>query len=411
MNETNETTETTPKADDKSRVASVVGTILCILVSLAVGWFASALYIEKNADRVAKEAQEAEKAARMQVPPAVETAIATMRVLNPPERFIGHVESIEATDLRAQISGTIAEVAFKEGSYVKEGDVLFQIEPEVYVARVKQAEAALERAKAASLNADRYYERMEKVDKRAVTAAEIDKAYADMLEARASIAQCEADLMNARINLGYTKITAPISGRIGASLLKKGDYVSPSMTSLARIVQTDPVRVVFSLPDKQYLAGAREIKGTQAPDEIVRAELLLPDGTIYNHAGVIDFVGNEMSKDTASVPVRYTFANPEALLLANAYVTVLLSDAQPKEELTVPATALLSNSKGPYVYVLTPAQTVEMRPITIGLEANGYVAVLTGLEVGEEVISGGVVNVRPGAPVTVIKSDAAAAQK
>lgn len=408
MDEKNET-PVQVTANDKSAVASVIGTLFCIATSLAVGWFASSMYIEKNAERVAAEKIAAEKAARAQLPPTVETAIVTKRILNPPERFIGHVESIEATDLRAQISGTIADVAFEEGSMVKEGDLLFQIDPEIYEARVAQAQAALDRAKAASVNADRYYARMEKVDKRAVTEAEIDKAYADMLEARAAIAQCEADLKNAKINLGYTRITAPISGRIGASLLKKGDYVSPNMASLARIVQTDPVRVVFSLPDKQLLENARKIKESdevvKSADALIRAELLLADDTIYEHPGTIDFVGNEMSKETASVPVRYTFANPNEYLVANAYVTVLLSNAQPEEALSIPTTALLSNAKGSYVYVITKDQIVATRPVTLGDEADGYVAILTGLEEGEEVITQGVVNVRPGIPVTVIKTE------
>ncbi|MDO5461967.1 MAG: efflux RND transporter periplasmic adaptor subunit [bacterium] len=411
-----EQNETPVKASTgKSVIGSVIGTLICIVTSVAVGWYASAMYIEKNADRVAAEKAAAEKAARMQLPPAVETALVTKRVLNPPKRYIGHVESIEATDLRAQISGTIAEVAFDEGSMVKEGDLLFQIDPEIYEARVAQAQAALDRAKAASVNADRYYARMEKVDKRAVTEAEIDQAYADMLEARAAIAQCEADLTNAKINLGYTRITAPISGRIGASLLKKGDYVSPNMASLARIVQTDPVRVVFSLPDKQLLENARKIKGSdkavESADALIRAELLLADNTIYEHTGSIDFVGNEMSKDTASVPVRYTFANPNEYLVANAYVTVLLSNANPEEALTIPTTALLSNAKGSYVYVLTKEQIVAARPVTLGAEVDGYVVIASGLEEGEEVITQGVVNVRPGIPVTVIKTEQPAAQK
>lgn len=414
MDEKNETPVQTP-AEGKSAVASVIGTLLCITISLAVGWFASAMYIEKNADRVAAEKAAAEKAARAQVPPAVETALVTKRILNPPDRYIGHVESIEATDLRAQISGTITEVAFEEGSLVKEGDLLFQIDPDIYEARVAQAQAALERAEAASENADRYYKRVKSVDARAVTAAEVDQAEADMLEARAAIAQCKADLKNAEINLGYTRITAPITGRIGASLLKKGDYVSPNMASLARIVQTDPVRVVFSLPDKQLLENARKIKESDvkvdSADALIRAELLLADNTIYEHKGAIDFVGNEMSKETASVPVRYTFANPNEYLVANAYVTVLLSSAQPKEALAIPATALLSNAKGSYVYVLTKEQLVAPRPVTIGAEADGYVTIISGLAEGEEVITQGVVNVRPGIPVTVIKTQQPTAQK
>jgi membrane fusion protein (multidrug efflux system) len=394
----NEKTETS--SSKGNALTSTIGTLLCIFVSLAVGWFASTMYIEKNAARVQAEAQAAEKAAREMVPPAVETSIATMRVLNPPKRFIGHVESIEATDLRAQISGTIDEVAFKEGSLVKEGDILFRIDPEVYEARVKQAEAALERAKAASVNADRYYARMEKVDKRAVTEAEIDKAYADMLEARAAIAQCEADLTNAKINLGYTTITAPISGRIGASLLKKGDYVSPAMGTLARIVQMDPVRVVFSVSDKSYLEGKKLAKaaGVEAG---IRAQLKLADGSIYAHEGSPDFFNNEMDSSTASLSIRYSFPNPEQDLLANAYVSVLLSAREPTLRLAIPANAVLANATGDYVFVNKDGKA-ERRIVKMGELQAGYVEILAGLEEGEEVVTEGVVNVSEGSILNVI---------
>ncbi len=393
--------------EKKSAIGSTIATLICIVASLVAGWMAATMYIERTAE--AREAAKvaAEKAARMAVPPAVETALVSKRVINPPRRFMGHVESIEATDLRAQVSGTIAEVAFKEGAMVKEGDLLFQIDPEVYEARVAQAKAALDRAKAASVNADRYYARIEKVDKRSVTEAEIDKAYADMLEARAAIAQCEADLKNAEINLNYTRITAPISGRIGASLLKKGDYVSPSMTSLARIVQMDPIRVVFSLTDKDYLDATRKLEAAGEgahPDEHIRAELMLADGSIYEHVGRVDFTSNEMSKETASVAVRYAFDNPGQVLLANAYVTVLLSNAKPEEVLTVPSTALLSNARGNYVYVVTGENMPEVRPVDVGKDMQGYTEIVEGLEPGEQVITEGVVNVRPGVPVTVVKT-------
>lgn len=403
-----------PKTNKTSVVAGSIATLFCIMVSLAVGWFACKMYMDSTAEQRAAEEQAAAKAARAMVPPSVETAIATMRIINPPRRFIGHVESIEATDLRAQISGTITEVAFKEGAMVKEGDLLYQIDPEIYEARVAQAKAALDRAKAASVNADRYYARVEKVDKRSVTEAEIDKAYADMLEARAAIAQCEADLKNAEINLGYTRITAPISGRIGASLLKKGDYVSPTMPSLARIVQMDPVRVVFSLTDKEYLEATRKLEaaGKDAnPDEHIRAELMLADGTVYEHVGRVDFTSNEMSKDTASVAVRYAFDNPNQVLLANAYVTVLLSNAKPQEALSIPSTALLSNAQGTYVYIVNAQNMPEPRPVVIGKDMQGYTAIVSGLQPGDQVITEGVVNVRPGMPVTVIKTQQPSAQR
>ncbi len=395
-----ENTVETPKLKPRNAGAEVLGLILSVLVAFGLGWFANVLYARSQEAKIqAQKAQE--QALLMQDRPiSVETVKAAMRTMNPPRSFMGHVEPIESTDLRAQIDGTIAEVAFKEGSMVKAGDLLFLIDPRVYEARVAQAKAALAKAKASSENADRYYARISKVDKRSVTEAEVDAAYASMLEARAAIAQCEADLANAEINLGYTRIVAPISGRIGQSLLKKGDYVAPSMASLARIVQTDPVRVVFSVSDKEYLRGARTVRETGEIGSL-RAQIRLADGSVYAHDGKADFISNEMNADTASLPVRYSFANPDQLLVANAYVSVLLSETNPKQTLALPASAVLTNALGDYVYLNVDGRATR-RNITIGEEQGGFVAVLEGLSADDEVITEGAVNVNEGSLLRII---------
>ncbi len=384
----------------KHPVAGLIGTILLAAVAFALGWAVRIIYTQReaNAEKEAVTAQQ--MAMAMNRPVSVETTKAAKRDMNPPQHFMGHIEPIEEVDLRAQIDGTIAEVAFKEGSMVKEGDLLFQIDARVYEARVKQAEAALAKAKAASENADRYYARISKVDKRSVTEAEIDQAYANMLEARAAIAQCEADLANANINLGYTRITAPISGRIGQSLLKKGDYVAPSMGTLARIVQMDPVRVVFSVSDKLYLEG-KKLSMKAGEDEGLRAQLQLADGTIYTHEGTLDFINNEMDSATASLSIRYSFPNPGQSLLANAYVSVLLSARVPTLRLAIPSNAVLANATGDYVFVCKDGKA-ERRIVKMGDRQMGYVEILSGLEEGEEVVTEGVVNVSEGSILKVI---------
>ena len=394
MEEKNET-----KQEAKSPLAATVGLVLSVLVAAALGWFARAIYQNSQDAKAQAAAVEAAAAAAQARPVTVETAKATMRAINPPQTFMGHVEPIQDVDLRAQIDGTIQEVAFKEGAMVKEGDLLYQIDPRVYEARVAQAKAALAQAKASSENATRYYERISRVDKRSVTEAEVDQALANKLEAEAAIAQCVADLTSAEINLGYCRITAPISGRIGQSLLKKGDYVSPSMGTLARIVQMDPVRVVFSVPDRAYLTN-KSIAGARGA-EAIRAQIRLADGTVYAHDGKPDFISNEMNMETASLPVRYAFANPDQQLLSNAYVTVLLSEAQPKEALTVPANAVLANATGDYVYVNEGGKAAR-RAIVIGARLEGMVEVRSGLQAGDEVITEGVVNVTEGASLNVV---------
>lgn len=401
MTEATETTEQTAKpARGAAAAAGTLGLLLSVGAAFALGWYVSQIYITRQATKAAAEQAAKQQAMMMGRPVTVETTKAAKRAMNPPQEFMGHVEPIEKTDLRAQIDGTIAEVAFTEGSMVKAGDLLFLIDPRVYEARVAQAKAALEKAKASSENADRYYARISAVDKRSVTEAEIDQAYATMLEARAAIAQCEADLKSAEINLGYTRITAPISGRIGKSLLKKGDYVAPSMGSLARIVQTDPVRVVFSIPDKELLQGRRVIE-EHGKIEAIRAQLRLADGSIYEHNGESDFISNEIDSATATLAIRYRFANPNQFLVSNGYVTVLLSEAEPKEIIAVPTGAVLANATGDYVY-LNVNGTAVRRIVKLGETQGGYIAILEGLSEGEEVITEGVVNVSDGAKLNVV---------
>ena len=387
--------------EKKNPLSATAGLALSVLVAATLGWFARTIYQTSLDAEAQAKAVEAAAAAAAVRPVTVETALATLKAINPPQTFMGHVEPIQDVDLRAQIDGTIQEVAFKEGAMVKEGDLLYQIDPRVYEARVAQAKAALAQAKASSENATRYYERISRVDKRSVTEAEVDQALANKLEAEAAIAQCVADLTSAEINLGYCKITAPISGRIGQSLLKKGDYVSPSMGTLARIVQMDPVRVVFSVPDREYLRNKNIADSKGAGAEAIRAQIRLADGTLYAHDGTPDFISNEMSMETASLPVRYAFANPDQQLLSNAYVTVLLSEAKPAEALTIPANAVLANATGDYVYVNEGGKAAR-RAIAIGARLEGMVEVKAGLQAGDEVITEGVVNVSEGTNLNIV---------
>lgn len=395
-----ETTTERKKSTAARAVAGTIGAVLLTASAFILGWAAQMIYAQSQEDKQKEAATAAQMAMAMSRPVSVETERVAKRDMNPPQSFMGHVEPIEVVDLRAQIDGTIAEVAFKEGSIVQAGDVLFLIDARVYEARVKQAEAALAKATAASENADRYYARISKVDKRSVTEAEIDQAYANMLEARAAIKQCEADLANAQINLGYTQITAPISGRIGKSLLKKGDYVAPSMGALARIIQTDPVRVAFSVSDKTFLEGRRISQENDLGDR-VRAQLRLADGSIYAQEGSPDFFDNEMDSSTASLLVRYSFPNPKQELLSNAYVTVLLSDRMAQPRLAIPSDAVLANATGDYVFVNVNG-VAERRIVKLGELQAGYVEILSGLEEGEEVVTVGVVNISEGSKLNVI---------
>ncbi len=379
-------------------LSSVTGTLLVAIVAFGIGWGCCVLFKPgKTADPHAAAPQEAPV-----IP--VESALAKLADINPPETFVGHVEPMEDVDLRVQVDGYLEAVNFKEGSFVKEGDLLFSIDDDMYKARVAQRQAELERAKAELERAELYFKRLSAADKRSFAQTEMDTAQASVLQAKAAISQAQANLRQVEIDLRHTKIFAPISGKIGQSLVKKGGYVAPAMGSLARIVQVDPIRVVFSVTDRDYTAMA-EATRREGSMPAIRARLRLATGTLYNEEGTLDFYSNEIASDTPTLAVRYSFPNKDGLLIPNAYVNMILDRADAPKVLAIPHLAVLTNAKGSYVYVIKNG-VIEARPVKTGRSFKGSVAILEGLKEGEEVVTDGVLKVRPGASVTVVKTKA-----
>lgn len=381
-------------------LGSAIGTLLVALVSFGIGWGCCIIFAAHE-----KAAGPAADQAPAPTIPAVESAKAVMADINPPETFVGHVEAMEDVDLRVQVDGYLTAVNFKEGSFVKEGDLLFSIDDEMYQARVAQRKAELERAKAELERAELYFKRLSAADKRSFAQTEMDTAQANVLQAKAAISQAEANLSQVEIDLKHTKIFAPISGKIGQSLVKKGDYVAPSMGSLARIVQVDPIRVVFSVTDREYTLMAEAAK-REGEMPAIRARLRLASGSTYEEEGTLDFYSNEVNRDTPTIAIRYSFPNKDALLVPNAYVNMIIDRADAPKQLAVPHLAVMTNSDGAFVYVIGKDGIVEHRPIKIGRSFLGKVAVLEGLEEGEEVVID-VLKATPKQPVTVVKHEAA----
>ncbi len=333
--------------------------------------------------------------------PLVKVKPATLGALNPPNEFIGRVEPIQDVDLGARISGYVTKVNFAEGALVEEGELLFEIDPEPYEAVVALRQAELIQAEAEVERADRYLKRLTASDKRGITQADMDKAESDVAAGRARVAQASANKCLADIDLKHCRIHAPIAGKVGRTVANVGDYVAPSVGTLVRIVQIDPIRVVFSVTDRHYIGFREKISAANLSDAL-RMRLVLPTGTIPDLLGTADFEDNEMSSQTATLPIRIRFDNRDNLLVPRSYVKVLVDLKDPPQYPIVPQSSLVTNSRGDFVYVLGDDNKVEMRSVKTGDVADGSVEIIEGIKVGDNIVFEGVLKISDGGSVRVV---------
>lgn len=331
--------------------------------------------------------------------------------------FSGTVEAIQSVDLKARVTGFLEAVKFQEGGLVKKGDLLYAIEKAPYQANLASAEgqlsaaqATLAGAQAALANAQAALDRQTTLlQKGTVTQAAADLAKATRDEssakvqsAQAAIKQANAQVELANLNLSYTEIATPIDGRIGATTLTVGNLVTPGSDTLATVVQIDPIRVVFSVPESDYVNFVEQ-KGTlNQPDnqEFFTPRLTLSNRKSYGQDGKISFVNNQVSSTTGTLQFYAEFPNPDGLLLPGAFVSVDVNQSQAVKLPVVPASAILQDKEGLYVFVLDADNKAQQRRIETSARVGQDYAVTSGLQAGETVIVEGVQKVIPGAEVT-----------
>ena len=315
-----------------------------------------------------------------------------------PSEYVGRVESIQSVSVKPQISGEIAKVCFKEGSVVKAGQLLFQIDPKQYEATVQLRKAELQQAEANLVTAEKYYKRVTAASERAVSATDRDTAEGNFLQAKAAVAQAKAALKLAQIDLGYCRITSPITGKIGRALYTKGNYVTPQITELASIVQMDPIRVSYPLPDRDYLDQLSLFK---EDGSIYNTSLILSNGEKYNVPGKRDFENNRVDQTTGTIMMRLRFANKEGMLIPGEMVRVFTKPVKSHIVNAVPQTAVMADEQGDYVYVINADNTARQARVTLGREFGDLREVTSGVEAGENVAVAGLQRLRPGAKVRI----------
>lgn len=337
-------------------------------------------------------------------PPMVTVEAVTEQEVNPPSDYVGRVEAIQAVDLRARVEGFIEHVKFQEGGKVKAGDLLYLIEQAPYKAKVNEAAAKVADAEASLTEARQYLKRLQSVRSGGVSATDLEAAVSTELKAKALLQQAQASLEQSELDLGYTVIKAPISGRIGRTTYTKGNLVGPASEALARIVQLDPIRVVYSMSENDLVSDklAREGGCAEDPENRLVPRIQMPDGQMYPAAGRLDFVDNQVDASTGTIAVRAVFDNPDGILLPGQYVNVLIRCSEGKRLPVVPQSAVQEDREGRYVFTVDAENRVQQRRIKTGAAIGTNWAVESGLMTGETIIVQGVQKVSPGQIVETV---------
>lgn len=329
----------------------------------------------------------------------------------------GRIEASRVAQVRARSAGILQKRLFQEGSDVKTGQVLFQIDAAPYEAAVQSASAALARAEANELQAATQFERFRPlVAAQAISQQDFDNAQAALKQAQAEVQAARANLRTAQINLGYARVTAPIAGRIGQALVTEGALVGQGeATPLAVIQQIDPVYINFtqSASEAFQLRKAMQAGTLQSGGEAsASVQVLLDDGSIYEHRGKLLFTDLTVDSGTGQVTLRAEVPNPNGLLLPGLYVRIRMEQAQAKNAIALPQQAVTRTEQGNFVTVVGPDGTTERRAVQVSLAQDNQWLVQSGLQAGEQVMVDGFQKLQmlpPGTPVKAVPWQAPAA--
>ncbi|MBS3020650.1 Efflux pump periplasmic linker BepF [Comamonas sp. PE63] len=348
-------------------------------------------------------------------PPAPEVQVAevALQAIRPWDEFNGRIEAVESVQLRSRVSGYIERIAFAEGQEVKKGQLLFVIDQRPYRAALASAQAQLERARAAAGLAQTQDQRARQlVAENAVSREEADTRAATLAQATAQVRAAEAELATARLQLDFTEVRAPITGRASRALLTVGNMAQADQSVLTTLVSQDPVYAYFDADEHSFLRYQKA--GLSGRGRAVRVALVGDSG--FAHAGTLDFSDNQLQPGTGTMRLRARLANPDRMLTPGLFARVQMQSGPERQEaetqaLLIDDKAVLTDQDRKYVYVVGEGNLAERRDLTLGRMVDGRRLVEKGLAAGDRLVVGGVQRIYyPGMPVNPRPVVSAAAQ-
>ena len=347
--------------------------------------------------------------------PKVSVAAAYSQEITDEAVFIGKGEAINTVAIVARVSGFVQETLVENGAGVEQGELLFRIEPDSYEATLAVREADVARAEAqlelTGIELDR---KTKLVAREATPQSEVDIARANELVAEAELKSAKAAVRQAELDLSYTEMHAPFSGRIGRTSVSVGELVGPNTPALVTLVREAPIYVNFSLSEKQLITilerAGTNAEGLANADESPDVYAILPNGSVLETPGKIGFIDNRIDPTTGTISIRAEFENTRRLIVDGAFLNLRIQALEPSTKLLVPQAAIQRDQRGDFVLVVNQQQTVEQRYITTGDQYQTAIIVEDGLQEGESVIVEGLQRVRPGVAVDSILTGQAEGQ-
>jgi len=346
--------------------------------------------------------------AQPKAPAPVEVSVAEVicKQIGDNDEFTGRLEAVHAVEVRPRVSGYLQSVHFKEGEIVREGELLFQIDARPFQAEVDRLKGELSQAKAQRARAESDFERAERLHNNdGMSAEEYDRRAAVRNEAQARIASTEGALRGAELNLEFTRVTAPITGRVGRAEITEGNLVeggAGQIKPLTTLVSLDPIYVYFDVDEQTYLkyAHVTQIRRTRSGELAGAALLGLADEDGFPHVGRLSFVDNQVSSSTGTIRLRATFANKNLALTPGLFARIRLQGGGVQSGCLAKDEAIITDLNQKYVFVLGKNNALEYRTVKLGPITEGLRVVRDGLHEGDTIVVSGLQRVRPGTTVT-----------
>lgn len=319
--------------------------------------------------------------------------------------FVARTEPFQEANITARVEGELIKRHFAEGAEIQQGQLLFEIDPAAYEASLAQAKADLESKQSVAERAKRNLARGEDVAKKGfISQSDLDKLITEDLTAKSAVTSALASLDKANLDLGYTKISAPFSGRIGRVNFDTGNIVGPSSGALVTLTANNPMYVSFQIEEAEVVSYLQKQTGKRDPkNAAIDVSLKLPNNTVYDQKGLLEFADTKIGEGTGTIAMRATFENPRGIILPGLYVTLVMDGQNKESKILIPQMAVQENQQGKFVLVVDEQNKVALRLVKLARRLNAMWIVESGLNEGERVIIQGLQKVRAGVEVKTLE--------